>query len=121
VIVTIIDGNGTPQLVSWPAPGTAADASGVVAAALPLGGPFTYQALLPVVATGAPYRGGWFLRNMSTHPMSLTEDGTDPSTSLTAVTVYPGEYFPPPGSYPVTQGAVNLAGTAGDRFVCKVW
>jgi hypothetical protein len=59
---------------------------------------------------------------MSTHPLFLTEDGTDPSTSISAVTVYPGEYFPPPGSaYPITQGPIYLAGTAGDRFVCKVW
>ena len=123
MIITILDGNGAPRLVSWVAPGTATDASGSINANLPSNGPpYTYQQLLPTVAQNCAYRGGWYVRNMASNPMKLTEDGSDPSSSSTAVTVYPGEYFPPPGvSYPITQGAVNIAGTAGDSFTCKVW
>lgn len=120
-LLAVVDANGAPQLVSVPMPGTATDASGAVGANLPAGpGPYTYQQLLPPVT--APPRAGWFVVNSSTDPMRVTEDGTDPSTSATAVVVYPGQMFPPPGvGYPITQGAVNLAGTAGDKFSCKVW
>lgn len=54
--------------------------------------------------------------------MLVTEDGTNPSTSPTAVAVLPVAMFPPPGvGYSVTQAAVLLAGTAGDAFSAKVW
>ena len=122
MILTVIDGNGAPQQVAVAAPGTATDSSGAVAANLPPPGPFTYQQLLPAVAAGSAPRGGWFVVNNSTDVMKVTEDGTDPSSSATAVTVYPGQMFPPPGvAYPITQGAVNLSGTAGDKFSSKVW
>ena len=123
MIVTLLDGNGAPRIVSWQSVGTAADASGAIAANLPAGGPFTYQQLLPAIAAGFPYRGGWYIRNLGTHNMYLTEDGTDPSSSVTAVTIKAGEFYPPALGmpYPVTQGAINIAGTAGDSFTCKVW
>lgn len=120
-LLNVVDANGAPQLVSVPQPGTAVDASGVITANLPSGaGPFTYQQLLPAIV--APTRGGWFIRNKGVGQMRLSEDGTDPSTSSTAVTVFPGEVFPPPGvGYPITQGAIYLSGTPGDLFSCKVW
>jgi hypothetical protein len=122
LILTIVDGNGAAQLVAFVTPGTAADASGTIAANLPLGGPLTYQQLLPAVAAGATARGGWYIRNRGAHAMTVTEDGTDPSVSKTAATIATGEVFPPPGvPYPITQGAVNVAGTPADPFTCKTW
>lgn len=121
-LVTVIDGNGAPQEVSVPQPGTAGDASGVVAANLPSGpGPYTYQQLLP--AATAPSRAGWWVRNRGTDPLYVSEDGTVPSsTNPTSVVVFAGELFPPPGvGYPITQGVIYVAGTAGGAFSCKAW
>lgn len=119
-LLEIVDANGAPQVVSVPQPGTAADASALIAPNLPSGpGPYTYQQLLPA----NPVRAGWWIRNRSADIMYVTEDGSVPgAANLTAIAVYPGEVFPPPGvGYPITQGVVYVAGTAGDEYSCKVW
>jgi hypothetical protein len=122
MILSVVDSTGAPQLVSVPAPGQATDASGVVAANLPLGGPFTYQQIIPVPATSTT-RSGWFVRNRGTNPMYVSEDTTIPSAgNLTSVVLYPGETFPPQGvAYPASQNPIYLAGTAGDGYSAKVW
>lgn len=122
MILNVVDANGAPQQVSVPAPGTADDASGTISANLPLGGPLTYQVLLPAVVAGA-VRAGWFVVNRGSHVMYVTEDGSVPSsTNPTAVLINPNSMFPPPGvAYPITQEAVNIAGTAAERYSCKVW
>lgn len=121
MLLNVVDANGAIQQVSVPSPGTAEDASGVILADLPSGpGPYTYQELLP--ASPGSTRGGWWFRNRGFADMFLTEDGTDPSSSNTAILVKVGELYPPPGvGYPVTQGAVLLAGQAGDAFSAKEW
>lgn len=121
MILNVVDANGAPQQVCVAAPGLAADRSGVIAANLPAGpSPYTYQQLLAPATT--PTRAGWLLQNRGFGTMLVTEDGTNPSTSPTAVAVLPGAMFPPPGvGYPVAQGAIYLAGTAGDAFSAKVW
>lgn len=122
MLLNVVDANGAIQQVSVPSPGTAFDASGVILADLPSGpGPYTYQQLLPTSPGSS--RGGWWIRNRATHPMYISEDGTVPSSANpTSIAVYPGEVFPPPGiGYPITQGAVLLAGTASDSFSAKVW
>lgn len=116
MILNVVDANGAPQQVCVAAPGQATDASGTISASPPAGG----QVLL--AAAVLPTRAGWFVVNGATNLMKVTEDGTNPVTSPTAVTVYPGQMFPPPGvGYPVTQNAVLIAGTPGDAFSAKVW
>lgn len=122
MLLSVVDANGAPQQVAVPSPGTAADGSGPVAPNLPLGGPFTYQVLLPAVAVGA-VRGGWFIVNRATNPMYVTEDGSVPGpANIAASVVYPGQMFPPPGvGYPITQGVIYVAGTIADPFGSKNW
>ncbi len=121
MILKVVDANGAPQQICVAAPGQASDASSTVAANLPIGGPFTYQQAIAAPTTGS-IRSGWFIVNRATNPMYVTEDGSVPSNNPTAIVVYPGQMFPPPGvGYPVSQNAINLAGTAGDSFSAKVW
>jgi hypothetical protein len=122
VILKVVDANGAPQNVCVAAPGQATDASGVISANLPLGGPFTYQQVIAAPATGV-VRSGWFVVNRSADLMYVTEDGSVPGAgNPTSIAVYPGQMFPPPGvGYPVSQNPVYLTGTAGDSFSAKVW
>lgn len=121
MILNVVDANGAPQMVCVPAPGLAADASGTISANLPLGGPFAYQQAIAAPATGV-VRAGWWIVNRGLHTMTVTEDGTDPSTSFTASVIQPGAMFPPPGvGYPVAQSAILLAGVTGESFSAKVW
>lgn len=120
-LLTVVDASGAEQEVSVPMPGLAADASAVISANLPAGsGPFTYQVLLAAPAT---MRGGWFVRNLGTDPMYVSEDGTVPAANnATSVVVYAGEVFPPPGvGYPIAQGVLYIAGTAAQAYSCKAW
>lgn len=122
MILSVVDSNGAPQLVSVPSPGQAVDASGAIAANLPAGGPYTYQQLIASPAA-ATTRAGWLVRNRATNPMYVSEDGSAPSSgNPTSVVVYPGEMFPPPGvGYPVSQNPIYVSGVVGDIFSAKVW
>lgn len=120
-LLNVVDGNGAPQQVSVPSPGLALDASAVISANLPSGpGPYTYQVLL---AAPSGSRAGWWVRNLSTDVMYVSEDGTPPAANnATSVPVFAGEIFPPPGvGYPIAQGALYIAGTAAQAFSCKYW
>jgi hypothetical protein len=111
VIITIIDGNGAPQRAIIQAQGPATDRSGAIT------GPVAGNPQVLMVAN--PNRSGWWFENVDAAPMTLSDFGGDP-TLASAVVVYPGQSFPPPG-YPVPVTAITIAGTLGQKFVAREW
>lgn len=67
-------------------------------------------------------RAGWYIQNMAESALFVREIDGDASADADggSFLVQPGECFPPPG-YPVTLGAIAVAGTEGAAFTAREW
>jgi hypothetical protein len=115
-LVTIIDGNGFPQQVTWQAQDQINDFSGVLGAPA-IGPTFTPQQVAPANLL----RAGFLYQNTSQVAMIIFEDGDTEAGFIVA----PSEYFPPFQNYPIPTGAMFVVGTAnseiGDSFTFREW
>lgn len=109
MLLSVLDGQGFAQTVIAQSQADATDRSGSITTTA------TSQALMVANAN----RSGWFVQNISDEILTIGDLGTD-ATLAGAITIYPGNTFPPPG-YPVTVTAINIAGTAGKLFVAREW
>lgn len=109
------DANGNPQVLCLQGIGTPTDRSLTCDGASDM--------LLAPIPTGNPPRSGWIVQNKSTlGNLMFVNDLGSPADSVSPsnVILQPGESFPPPG-YPVTQGEVQIFGTAGDNCMAREW
>jgi hypothetical protein len=128
MLVQVLDAQGLPHWVTWQGQDQIDDFSGSLGASA-VGPAAVPQVVAPanpnLGTTGALGRAGFLFRNTSANPMLLTEIAVT-TESVSAWTVYPGEYFPPPGcAYPVPTGAISVQGSPasvlGDAFVYREW
>lgn len=75
----------------------------------------TSQELLPADAT----RSGYYFQNIGTNNMLINDLGEDANGSSSFI-IPPFGTFPPCG-YPPSPLAINVAGTALDRYVLRSW
>jgi len=108
MLLAIRDASGNVQTVVTQAAGTPVDRSGTIAGT-------TSQPLM--VANSL--RSGYLFQNTGSNPMTISEIGNDATLAGTFV-VGVGQMFPPVG-YIITQGAINVAGTAGDTYTAREW
>ena len=116
MLVTIIDGNGVEQQVTWQAQDLINDFSGALQA--PAVGPtFTPQ----LVAAANAQRAGFLYQNTSQANQVFYEEGN----AVAGFIVKPQDYFPPFQNYPIPTGAIYVAGTANseinDPFTYREW
>lgn len=121
MLVTLLDGNGQPHIVTWKGQDLINDASGA------LGAPAVGAVPVPqVVAAANLARAGFLFQNTSAAAMVLFD-----TAAAFGWLVQPGQYFPPNDSYPVPTGAISVIGTysaggepnsnAGDTFTYREW
>lgn len=116
MLVTLLDGDGEPHVVTWQGQDQINDGSGV------LGAGATGVAAAPQqVAAANTERAGFLFQNTSATAMLFYEIGTDKAP----VIVNSGAFFPPFGNYPIPTGAINVQGTAqsavNDTFTYREW
>jgi hypothetical protein len=110
MLIQVRDAQGNPQLVAVQSVAAPTDRSGSIAA--------TGTSLQVMAANTA--RSGWYFQNSSVNPMTLNDLGTD-ATQPNSFVIGAGQVFPPP-RYPVSQGAITVAGLQiGDTFVAREW
>ena len=113
MLLNVTDGNGLPQKIITPGQETVIDQSGIIAATT------TSQ----IMAATNAFRSGIAFQNNGAHNMIVND--LAPAVSPTVAgdgsfVVVPGAYWPPQG-YPVSTGAINVSGTAGDTYTCRTW
>lgn len=108
MLLAVLDGDGLAKTVTAQSQEVAIDRSGSIMVTA------TSQALMTANAN----RSGWLVQNVSDEALTINELGA--ATLASAITLYPGQTFPPPG-YPVPVTAINIAGTAGKLFVAREW
>jgi hypothetical protein len=115
MILQVVDANGVLQTVCAQAPETPSDKSGTITVNN------ATQVLMDPAAPGVT-RSGWIVQNngASGDLMFINDLGSDADTSPTSVQLAHGQFWPPPG-YPVPQGQISIAGTAGDSFMAREW
>jgi hypothetical protein len=111
MLLNIIDGLGTPQVVVTQSQDTPTDRSGVIEAS---DAPTT-------VMTENSARSGWLVQNRGLSNMWINDIGGDASEDDEAsFLLKPGMSFPPPG-YPVTTGIITIAGDEDEPFAAREW
>lgn len=115
-LVTIIDGNGVEQQVTWQAQDKINDFSGALGA-LAVG---VAPQLLQIAPANAQ-RAGFLFQNTSQADQVFYEDGN----AVAGYIVKPESYFPPFQNYPIPTGAMYVVGTANseaaDTFTYREW
>ncbi|MGO9474235.1 MAG: hypothetical protein ACLPWS_12670 [Rhodomicrobium sp.] len=110
MLIQVRDAQGNLQLVAIQSVAAPTDRSGSITAT---------GSSQQVMAANA-LRSGWYFQNTSTNPMTLNDLGAD-ATQPNSFVIGAGQFFPPP-RYPVSQGAITVAGLqAGDTFVAREW
>jgi hypothetical protein len=109
MLIEVRDAAGNPQYVAVQSVATPTDRSGSIAA----------TAVSQTLMAANSLRSGWLVQNTSADAMTLNDLGTD-ATQPNSFILAPGQSFPPP-RYPITQGAITIAGQAGDTFVAREW
>lgn len=118
MLVTLIDGNGVPQQVTWQAQDQLNDGSGSLLA------PAVGNAAVPqLVSAASILRAGWLFQNTSQNQMLLLELG-DAGEIASAWVINPFQMFPP-NNYPIPTGAIYVQGTPAsqlnDTFTYRDW
>lgn len=108
MLLVVRDGLGNVQTITAQATGTPTDRSGVIAGAVSQ----------PLMVANA-LRSGYVVQNTGSQVMTVSELGTD-ATAANSFQLGVGQFFPPAG-YIITQGAINIAGLAGDTYVAREW
>lgn len=108
MLMTIVDGNGSQQIIVVASQGATTDVSGHIAT----------SNVFQLVSDASPGRSGILIQNTGTNPMRIDEQGTQ--TAATAFLLAPGAYWPPAG-YPVPTAAVFISGVAADAYVARTW
>ena len=108
MLLKVLDGTGVLQTVVVASQEAVADASGAIAT----------TAVSQVVTAASSLRSGFFFQNNGTHTMWLSELGSAVAGSG-SISVAPGATLP--AGYPVSTGAWNVLGTAGDAFTARIW
>jgi hypothetical protein len=122
MLLTVIDGNGYLQNVTWAAQDQINDYSGNLGAGA-VGNGAVFQLVFPIntTAPGPGARAGWRFQNTSLNAMILNEVN---ETKTSSWIINSGESFPPPG-YPIPTGAIYVMGTStsqvGDTFTAREW
>lgn len=116
MLVTILDGNGEPQVVTWQAQDTINDFSGELGA-----GAVGADPAPQLVAAANELRAGFLFQNTSQAPQIIFETGD----TVAGFIVQPGAFFPPFQNYPIPTDAVYVQGTANsqqnDTFTYREW
>lgn len=114
MLVTILDGDGLPRVVTWQSQDLILDRSGTLDAAGAAPPP-------QKIADANTLRSGYMFQNTSQSPLIFYELGIDSP----GFTVPAGGYFPPYGNFPIPVGEFYVQGTqysaVDDTFTCREW
>lgn len=109
MLLNVIDGSGYPQRVIVAGQEVVENRSGSIAV----------DSISQEIAAANLNRSGFKVQNTGSNPMYINDLGTASGGSGDFV-VGVGEYWPPVG-YPVSTGAINIQGIAGDTFTAREW
>jgi hypothetical protein len=117
MLVTIIDGNGVQQQVTWQAQDTINDFSANLLAAA-IGNAAAPQEIAPANVL----RAGFLFQNTSKNAMLFLESALGITS---AWVINSGQFFPPNGNFPVPTGLIQVQGSTdsqlGDTFAYREW
>jgi len=108
--LAILDANSLAQNILTRGQEAIIDASGTIAA----------TSVAQTIAAASSTRSGFFLMNLGTHNMGLNDLGAA-TLGAGSIILAPGASISAPANYPVSTGALSLAGTIGDGYTLRIW
>ena len=110
MLLKVTDGLGIAQTIIAQGQEAVADYSGSIAA----------TNVSQIAAVAHTTRSGFFIQNLGAHNMWINELAVATETQGSILLV-PNASISAPFNYPVSTGAINIIGTAGDGYTLRQW